>query len=78
MRRIQRFVFCVAIFGCALVESAKSRPLRPRASDPQTVSAAAGAGFHASQHKLVYRIPCPDSRDNGHNPAADGWWTLSN
>jgi len=48
MRRIQRFVFCVAIFGCALVQSVKSRPLRPSAGDLQTAPAAAEAGFNAS------------------------------
>src|SRR2546425_7955771 len=70
MRRIQRFVFCVAIFGCALVESAKSRPLRPRAGDPQTVSAAAGAGFHASAAQA--RIPDTVPGQPGQWPQSGG------
>jgi len=52
MRRIRRFVICVAIFGCVLVESAKPRPLRPRTGNPQTVPAAAEAGFNASASQV--------------------------
>ena len=47
MRRIQRFVFCVAIFGCGFVESAKPRPLQPTTGDLQTVPTAAEAGFNS-------------------------------
>ena len=48
MRGIQRFIFCFVIFGCGLAESAKPRPLRPGATELQTVPAAAEAGFSAS------------------------------
>ena len=48
MRGNQWFVFCIAIFGCALVEGAKPRPLRPRAADLQTFAAAAEAEFNPS------------------------------
>jgi hypothetical protein len=70
MRRTQRFVFCVAIFGCALVESAKSRPLRPRAGNLQTVSAAAKAEFSASAAQL--RTPETEPGQPGQWPQSGG------
>ena len=68
MRGIQRFVFCVAIFGCALVESAKPRPLRPRTGDLKTVPAAAESGFNAS----AAQVRTPDTV-----PGQPGQWPQS-
>jgi hypothetical protein len=48
MRRIQRLVFCVVIFGCVSAESANPRPFRPGAADLQSRPVAAEAGLSAS------------------------------
>jgi len=52
MRGIQRLVLYVAIFGCALAESAKPHPL-------QTQPATAGAGFNtgAAQARVPDTVP---------------------
>ena len=70
MRRIQRFIFCFVIFGCGLAESAKPRPLRPRAADLQTKPAAAEAGFNASAAQV--RTPETEPRPPGLWPQSGG------
>jgi hypothetical protein len=68
MRGIQRFVFCMATFGCAFVESANPRPLRPGAADLRTAPAAAEAGFNAS----AAQVRTPETV-----PGQPGQWTQS-
>ena len=69
-QRIQRFLFCVAIFGCGLAESANPRPLWPRAADLQTRPAVAGVGFNTSAAQA--RVPDTVPGQPGQWPPSGG------